>query len=239
MRKIFAALILVLAAASPVVAASASLAVIASKTSVAVGSTFTVRVAASSGGVEANTIGADVSYPPDLLGVVSVSGPTAITMFVTKGVTQAGTVSIEGGVLPAKILSDDPASTITFKALKQGTATVALAPSSSLYANDGKGTAIPVARGSVQIAITAPVAPPPAKPTPTPAPTPVPTPTPTPAPCPTPAAQQPTPAPTVTVTKSSCFTPSEEKIIIILIIILILVGLANLYLISFRKKRRK
>lgn len=153
MNKYLAIVVILLSFASPAFAAGGSLTLSASSNAVSVGDTFTVRVRAGSGGVQVNTVGADLSYPVDLVAAASVSGPSVITLYVAKGVTDTGVVSIQGGILPPQTLSDGAIGTVTFRALAQGTAVISVASSSGVYANDGKGTDILTSRGSVSVVI--------------------------------------------------------------------------------------
>jgi len=153
MNKYLASAIILLSLARPAFAAGGSFSFSASSTAVSVGDTFTVRVGASSGGVQVNTIGADLSYPIGLVAASSVSGPSAITLYVAKGITDPGRVSIQGGILPPQALSDSAIGTVTFRALAQGTAVISAASSSGIYANDGKGTDILTTRGSISVVI--------------------------------------------------------------------------------------
>lgn len=188
-----AALIIIGAVVAPAVrAAGGALSLTTSAITVPVGGTFAIRVNASSNGTATNTIAADVTFPANLVQGVAVSGPSVITIAITKNVIGDGLASIQGGIIPALVLKDSPIGTVTFKALKEGVATFALAASSDIYAADGHGTKLAPALGSVKVTIG------PAAPT---APAPIPTPAPTPAPvAPTPICN---PAPATTPTPAT------------------------------------
>jgi hypothetical protein len=145
-------------------AAAGSISATASSAKVEVGQNVSVRIRASSDGTVVNTIGADAVFTPDTLKVVSVGGPSVITLYVTNGAVSANTVSIQGGIQPATALSGSSVGTIVFRALKVGTATISIAGSSGIYANDGKGTNILVGRGSATIQIVEPAPKPPTSP---------------------------------------------------------------------------
>jgi hypothetical protein len=153
MNKYLASVIILLSFASPAFAAGGAFSLSASSTTVSVGDTFTLRVGASSGGVQVNTVGADLSYPASLVAASSVSGPSIITLYVAKGITDPGRISIQGGILPQQILSDSAIGTVTFRAVAQGMAVISTASSSGIYANDGKGTDILTSRGSISVVI--------------------------------------------------------------------------------------
>ena len=181
---IIAALAIVGFCVTPAFAAGASVALTASSLNVPAGTTFAVGVRGNSSGVTANTIAAEVNFPSDLVQLVSVTGPSVITIPIKKGAAGSGLVSIEGGIIPAQILNNDAIGTITFKALKEGAAHFTVAASSDIYADDGHGTSLAPARGSVTVTIGAPL-----PPAPTPKPVPTPAPVCTPAPAPAPIAQ--------------------------------------------------
>lgn len=164
MRKYWAIIIILLGSAWPALAGDGAISVTAAKTDVTIGDTFAVNIRATSAGVKANTVGVDLNYPADLLKAVSVSGPSVITLYVDKGIKSGGAVTVQGGILPAKVLAGSAIGTVTFKALKTGTATISVAKTSGIYADDGAGTDLLAAYGGVAIKIMAskPVLPPPA-----------------------------------------------------------------------------
>jgi hypothetical protein len=156
-EKIYPVLIIAAAIAlaffcRPALAATGSLTISVKTTSVSVGEEFAASITSSSD-ININAIGAKLDYPADLLEVKSVSGPSVITLFITKGVVSAGTAAIEGGVLPAKTLQNDKVGTITFLAKKSGNAVLTISDASGLYANDGLGTNILSPRGSLTLEI--------------------------------------------------------------------------------------
>lgn len=163
MKKYFIALLLTCCFAAPAFAAGGSLTLSASSLKAQVGKTFTIAVKATSGGVITNTVGADIVYPSDLLDVVSVSGPSIITLPITNGFVSPGLVSFQGGIVPSKTLSSSPIGTILFKTKGTGTATISIASTSGIYADDGKGTDLLANRGAVSVTIVAaaPAIPPP------------------------------------------------------------------------------
>jgi len=177
---VIGALAFALVATLPAGAASGSIFLRVSATSVPVGETFVVGIRATSD-VDVNAIGADLSYPTDLVEFVSVGGESVITLFITHGAVSNGIVSVEGGLQPAKTLDGGRVTTVTFRAKQAGTANFSIVGGAGMYANDGYGTNILTSRGSATVEITGGAAPPPAPPTP---PTPPGPPTPTPPPAP-------------------------------------------------------
>jgi hypothetical protein len=167
------ALSLLLPAFRGVNAASGSLVLRSDNITPKVGEEFTIGIRATSD-VDINAIGAEMSYPSDMLQVKNVSGPSVITLFITKGVVASGLVTIEGGIQPAMKVAGDRVGVITFVAKKAGQAVLRMTGNSGLYANDGNGTNILADRGSLTVQIgeaAAPPAPVPGKP-PVPAPPP-------------------------------------------------------------------
>jgi hypothetical protein len=155
MRKFLIVSLLICLFAAPALAAGGSLTLSASSLKVQVGKTFSVAVKATSNGVTANTVGADIAYPADLLDVVSVSGPSVITLPIANGFVSPGLVSFQGGIIPSKIFSSSPVGTILFKTKGEGTATIHIASTSGIYADDGNGTDLLVSRGTVSVLIEA------------------------------------------------------------------------------------
>jgi len=160
MRKIIPSAFILFALAAPaLVSASTGAMTVSAPSSAAVGQRFSVMVRAKSGGAAVNAVGADLSYPSDLIKAVSVSGPSAITLMVAKDVSAAGAVSIQGGIVPSLALDGDAIGTVVFEALAPGSARISVADSSAMYLDDGKGTDILASRGDaiVKVAKAAPV----------------------------------------------------------------------------------
>ncbi len=109
----------------------------------AVGSTFTVKVLLDSGGgTGVNAADGKISFDPSLLNVQSASKDGSIfNLWVTDPTysNSDGTVTFSGGGTNAYTGSAGTVMSVTFKALKAGTASLKFASASALAA-DGQGT---------------------------------------------------------------------------------------------------
>lgn len=128
------------------------------KQSVGVGSAISVPITLSTAaGESANAVSARVQYPPELLKLVSVSKAGSIVS-IWPGEptysTASATVEFEGIILnPGWSGSNGIILTLTFEALRAGTAEVSFA-GASVLANDGKGTNILTMSPTRTISIT-------------------------------------------------------------------------------------
>lgn len=134
---------------------------------VSVGSTMTETVVVSSTNQAINAVSGVVSFPADLLQVVSVSKTNSILSLWIQDPTFSntdGTVTFTGVVPnPGYIGSGGKVISIQFRAKKSGTGTVALSSSSQVLANDGNGTDVLTSTNSATVtATTAATTPPPA-----------------------------------------------------------------------------
>ncbi len=108
------------------------------------GSTFTVRVLVNTDGSAINAAEGEITFNPSELVVVSVSQAGSIFNLWTVEPTfsnQAGTISFGGGSPKGYTGSAGTVLSVTFRALKETTATVRFS-SGSILAADGKGTNI-------------------------------------------------------------------------------------------------
>lgn len=153
--------------------AQASMSIVPSAGTYGVGKTFTVTVLVDST-QGFNSGGATLNFDKDVISVQSVSkNGSAFTLWPVEPASNntAGTITFEGGSTPPALTGKKTLLTITFKALKEGKATVGVA-SGSVYAADGKGTDILGPKNSASYDITAtgggdsPPAPPPPPPAP-------------------------------------------------------------------------
>ena len=121
------------------------------------GSVFTANVYANSNGTAFNALSGVVSYPKDLLEVVSISkGSSIISLWVQEPSfsNTAGTVNFEGIVLnPGYNGANGKVLTITFKVKSVGTANLYFS-TGSILANDGEGSEIISGKGTAQYTIT-------------------------------------------------------------------------------------
>jgi Cohesin domain len=125
-------------------AAGASLYLSPSSGTFTVGSIFTVSIYADTGGEAINAVQADLSFPPSKLQVVS---PSSGKSFFQTWVIQPtysntmGTLNFSGAIPnPGIVTSAGLISTITFRVMDTGAATVKFLDSSRVLLNDGQGT---------------------------------------------------------------------------------------------------
>ncbi|MEK7631263.1 MAG: cohesin domain-containing protein [Patescibacteria group bacterium] len=153
-------------------ASAATLGLSAAATNLTVGKTTTVSVIARSNDQAMNASQGKVSFPADKLQVTSVSKGSLFSYWTTEPAysNSNGTVTFGGG-LPSPGYKGTGRSiiTITFKAKAEGKAALTYA-SGTILANDGLGTNILTAYGSVTLSIGAAQAAEPTVPPPTPTP---------------------------------------------------------------------
>ncbi len=141
------------------------------------GQTFTTAVRVQPAGQSINAVEATLKFDPTLLSVVSVSKDgSAFSLWTVEPTfsNSAGTISFGGGS-PTPFSSASNLVNVTFRAVKEGSASVSF-NNASVLAADGRGTDVYQTSGPATFSIAAAS-------TPTPTPTPVtPTPTPTPEP---------------------------------------------------------
>ena len=107
------------------------------------GSTFEVAILLDSDGASINAVKADLKFPVDKLQVVK---PSAGSSFISIWIDQPnysnkeGTISFTGGIPDGIVTSSGVVSTIVFRVINPGEAIIEFQPSSSILANDGKGT---------------------------------------------------------------------------------------------------
>jgi len=135
---------------------------------VSVNSTITETVLVSSINQAMNAISGTISFPTNLLQVVSVSRTNSIlSLWVQEPVfsNTNGTISFSGIVPnPGYTGSRSQVFSIQFRGKKEGTATVLFSPSPQVLANDGNGTDILTGTNAATITVVAatPQSPPPA-----------------------------------------------------------------------------
>ena len=154
MRKFIIGLILFFFVAAPVSASQSSFLLSSPNTSIAVGSSFTVKITASSGDTSVNTIAANINFDPNYLQALTLGGPSVITISISKNIVGNNSATFEGGIIPAQILTNDRVGTITFKAIKEGDTNISIDTSSDIYADDGQGTTLNPSRGNLPIKIS-------------------------------------------------------------------------------------
>src|SRR3989344_6612149 len=112
----------------------------------AVGSTLEIGVYLNTGGNVINAIKADLMFPPDKLQIVSPTvGKSLVSFWVVQPTYSnvVGLVTLQGGVPPPGInTSDGLITTLVFRVVGVGSATVSVANTSKVLLADGKGTNI-------------------------------------------------------------------------------------------------
>jgi hypothetical protein len=145
LKYIFFALVLIVVFSSSEVLYAATLSTSPASATYATGSTFSASVYVASTDKAMNAAAALVTFPKDLLQVVSVSKAGSIIDFWAQEPSfsnTSGTVKFEGAVLtPGYTGPAGKLLTINFRAKTPGTAKLALSET-KVYANDGAGTSI-------------------------------------------------------------------------------------------------
>jgi hypothetical protein len=145
----------VLLACIPIPAFAASYDIAPSSATVRVGDTVSLRVSAASDS-SLNALSGTLSFPSDPLAVTGVSKTGSIVTLWVQDPSfsnKDGTVSWSGVVPnPGYIGDAGRVLTVTFKALRTGTATVAV-NDGSILANDGEGTELYKSSGTATITI--------------------------------------------------------------------------------------
>lgn len=139
------------------------------------GQTFSTTVRVNPGGKSINAVEATLKFDPALLSVVSVGKDgSAFSLWTVEPTfsNSAGTVTFGGGS-PSPFTTASNLVTITFRTVKEGSATVSFG-TASILAADGRGTDVYETSSAGTFTIGGSAAPAPVTPTPTPAtPTPV------------------------------------------------------------------
>ena len=209
---------------------AATLSINSNTASVASGSTIRFSVIINSGGVAINNAGASISFPTDMLEVVSISKGSVFTLWAEEPVASNGVITFNGGV-PTPGYSGSGGTVISINARAKAVGQASLSFSSaSILANDGLGTNVLTGTSGRTITITAK---PPAVVEETPAPTPTPEPAPEPTPEPVEPAipvETPTPRKSIMEEVSSWFTQESFTVRPISFFTLILLSALGLIL---------
>ena len=130
-----------------------------------VGSTFDVSILLNTGGQDINAVEVNLQFDPEKL---QVARPTTGKSFIEIWISQPaysnvrGRLSFIGGIpSPGINTSSGLVSTVTFRAIAPGKASISFLDSSGVYRNDAKGTNIldSVGRGEYEILIPPPEGP--------------------------------------------------------------------------------
>ncbi|KND47046.1 MAG: hypothetical protein AB199_01275 [Parcubacteria bacterium C7867-004] len=155
---------LLLALSLPATSHAATMSLIPSDTTVDTGDIVTVRVVVNPGGTAVNNAEAVVRFPAGVLEVLSVSKAGSMFPLWVEDPSfsnGAGTVSFNGGVPNPGVSSAGTALSISFHAVRAGTASLSLSEA-AVRANDGLGTDVLTGSSGTQITIlsaSAPVTP--------------------------------------------------------------------------------
>ncbi len=160
-KLVFALFLLLLL---PISAQAASLSFLPATGTYNPGTVFSTGITVSSQGEALNAVSGVVSYPKDLLEIVSISkSQSVISLWVQEPYfsNSEGTVHFEGIVLnPGFTGNGGKVLTITFKVKSTGQADLVFA-AGSVLANDGEGSEILTSKSGAQFSFTSPAVPPP------------------------------------------------------------------------------
>jgi hypothetical protein len=153
----------------PAFALAATMSVVPSATSVSTGDIVTVRVTVNPQGTAVNNAEAVLHFPAGILEALSISKAGSVFPLWVEDPNfsnAAGTVSFNGGVPNPGVSNAGTVISISFHALRAGTASLSLSDA-AVRANDGMGTDVLSGTYGTQIAISTPVVTPVAVPSPT------------------------------------------------------------------------
>ncbi len=169
MRKLLFILIPILLTVPHITNAAGTQLFVSGPSAVSAGNAFTVHLKVATTDA-INSIEGHISFPTELLQVTATrKGASILKLWPKEPETNnnAGVVSFAGGLPnPGYTGNSGQLIDITFKALKQGVATIAFTGGSQVLLNDGQGTATPWNNKSLSVTITKPsLVPPTPKPT--------------------------------------------------------------------------
>src|SRR3989344_3540317 len=111
-----------------------------------VGSTFEIGIYLNTGGNVVNAIKTDLMFPSDKLQIISPTvGKSLVSFWVVQPTysNAAGTVTLQGGVPPPGInTSDGLITTLVFRVVGVGSATISIGDTSKILLADGRGSNI-------------------------------------------------------------------------------------------------
>ena len=213
-----------------------------SSASVTQGKTVTVNIMVSTPDASMNAVSGTLTYPTDLLSVVSTStSGSVLGQWLPPGATgpqkSSGSLKFEGVSLGGYQGTGGKLFSVTFKALKEGAASLSIA-NSSILANDGAGTDITAPPTNGQITVTPAVVKEPEKPAPE-VPVVVPTPEPI---APAPVVEQPVTAPVTAVPVPQQVTgivwSQAMFYFLIALLLLFVVGMMGTWIVLIHLSRR-
>lgn len=125
------------------IAHAATLSIVQPSGTFSVGSTFTASIYLDTNGKSVNALSVSLSYPPDMLQIVSPSlGQSVIGVWTAapKSDNVNGVFTMQGGIPGGITASNALVSTITFRVKSVGSAIVKFLDGSKVLLNDGFGT---------------------------------------------------------------------------------------------------
>jgi len=135
---------------------AATLSALPSATTVNAGDLVTVRVSVNPQGTAINNAEAVLRFPSGILQVVSISKAGSLFSLWVEEPTysnSAGTISFNGGVPTPGVSSAGTAISVTFQAVRAGTATLTVS-NAAVRANDGYGTDVLTSAAGTQLTVT-------------------------------------------------------------------------------------
>lgn len=121
------------------------------------GTTFEVSIYLNTQHNSVNTVDVTVQFPPDKLAIVNPSGGKSLIQVWLQPPSYSNTngTARYTGIVPNGVVAESALiTTITFKALAPGAASVVISPDSSVLANDGLGTIMNTEFGRASYAVT-------------------------------------------------------------------------------------
>jgi hypothetical protein len=111
-----------------------------------VGSTFDVSIVVDTGPQAINAVAAELRFPPDILQIANPAAGSSIISLWSAPPTysnEEGVVRLQGGIpSPGVKTSQGVVTTISFRAMRPGSASLVFTGNSQVLANDGRGTNI-------------------------------------------------------------------------------------------------
>lgn len=142
--------------ALPAVSLAASLSLSPSSGSYAVGDKITVKVLVSSASASINAVSGELSFPPSIFSVESVSKVGSMLNFwpIEPSMSQgAGTVNFEGVAISGFQGGSGTVISVTFRAVRAGSGSISF-DNGQVLANDGQGTDITTGLSGAKFTIT-------------------------------------------------------------------------------------
>lgn len=111
-----------------------------------VGSTFDVSIVVDTGPQAINAVAAEIRFPPDILQIANpVAGSSIVSLWSVPPTysNEEGIVRLQGGIpSPGVKTTQGVVTTLSFRAMRPGSASLVFTGNSQVLANDGRGTNI-------------------------------------------------------------------------------------------------